>query len=112
MSTSKNNFKIYINIYLHYPEVVNSTIINDKINVFFNEYFSNNKLIDSSFDGNTYVMINSAPHNENQNIEIDVVFSNEIDESLRSGKFESDVKEFLSVYFNKQIKEIYVNFTK
>jgi hypothetical protein len=34
-----NSFNIFINIYVHYPEVYNSTVISNRLNKYFNEYF-------------------------------------------------------------------------
>lgn len=111
MSLSNNFFNVFINIFVHYPEVYNSTVINKRLNTYFNNYFSNNKPLDSEFSGNTYVMIKSAPHEENQLMKIDVAFSNKIDESLNNSEMLSEWKDYLFIYFDRQIKEFYFNFT-
>jgi hypothetical protein len=105
-----NNFNVFINIFVHYPEVYNSTVINNKLNNYIKKYFSNNKPLNSVFNGNTYVMIKTAPHNENQVIIIDIEFSNQVDESILNSNIMLEWKEYFGVYFDKQIQEIYINF--
>ena len=46
---------IYINIFVHYPETYNETIVSN----IFKEYFK---------DNNLYVKVKSAPSNENEMI--------------------------------------------
>lgn len=49
---------IYINIFIHYPETYNETIISDKIKENFNDY-------------DFFVKVKSAPHSENEMIVIE-----------------------------------------
>lgn len=112
MSMSNNKFNIFINIFVHYPEIYNSEVINRRMNIYFNEYFSNNKPSNSEFDGNTYVTFKSAPSDENQMIKIDIVFSHEVDESINKHEILSKWEDYLFIYFDRQIPEFYYNFTK
>lgn len=107
----KNNvFNIFINIYVHYPEVYNSTVISNRLNKYFNEYFFNNKPLNSEFSKNIYVMFKSAPSNENQMMTIEFVFSNEVDDSINNSLNIEKWEDFLYIYFDKQIIEFYFNF--
>lgn len=110
MSLSDNKFNIFVNIFVHYPEVYNSTVIERRLNIYFNNYFSSEKKINSEL-GNVNVMIKSAPHNENQFMNIDVVFTGGIDNTLNNQEMLLEWKEYLFIYFDRQIKEFYFNFT-
>ena len=107
-----NNFIIYVNIYVHHPEVYNSTVINDRLTKYFKEFFINNKPVNSNFNGNTYVMFKSAPSNENQMMRIEYEFSNEVDDSINNSLNIEKWEDFLFIYFDKQIKEFIFNFYK
>ena len=87
-----NTFNIYINVYVHYPEVYNETVIGNRLNKYFNKYF---------IESNTYVKFYTAPIDENQIIVIEAMF-----ESIDIEKFKQEWNEFLSVYFDRQIGEI------
>lgn len=107
--TVSNKIKVFINIFVYYPEVYNSTVINTRLSKYVNEYFIINNPQNSIFDS-TNVMIKCAPHNENQMMIIDVNFSNGIDESIKKEKLIKDWKEYFYIYFDKQIKEIIIKF--
>ena len=107
----KNNvFNIFINIYVHYPEVYNSTVISKRLNKYFNDHFFNNKPLNSEFSKNIYVMFKSAPSNENQMMTIEFEFSNEVDDSINNSLNIEKWEDFLYIYFDKQIIEFYFNF--
>lgn len=76
---------IYINIFVHYPETYNETIVSN----IFKEYFK---------DNNLYVKVKSAPSNENEMI---VVKTDNQEEDLLK------LKEFIFNHF--QIKDILIN---
>ena len=105
-----NKFNIYINIFVHYPEVYNSTVISNRLNKYFKEFFINNKPLKSEYSENTYVMFKSAPSNENQMMRIDFEFSNEVDNSVNNSLNIEKWEDFLFIYFDKQIKEFYFNY--
>ena len=105
-----NSFNIFINIYVHYPEVYNSSVISNRLNKYFNEYFLNNKPLNSEFSKNTHVMFKSAPSNENQMMTIEFKFSNEVDNSINNSLNIEKWEDFLYIYFDKQIIEFYFNF--
>ena len=50
-------FNIFVNVYVHWPEVYNGTTIEERLNKYFRKYF-----IESS----TYIKFYTAPINENQ----------------------------------------------
>ncbi len=109
---SNNKFNIFINIFVHCPEIYNSEVINRRMNIYFNDYFSNSKPLYSEFSGNTYVTFKSAPSGENQLIKIDIVFSHEVDESINKTEILSKWEDYLFIYFDKQIPDFNFNFTK
>ena len=47
-------FNIFVNVYVHYPEVYNGTTIEERLNKYFRKYF-----IESS----TYIKFYTAPTN-------------------------------------------------
>ena len=105
-----NTLKINIKIFVHYPEVFNSTVINNRLDEYFCKYFKENKLHDSTYKGESYVVFKTAPHTENQMAIIDLEFKNQIDESINKEQLISEWKKFISVYFDEQIKDIVINF--
>jgi hypothetical protein len=105
-----NIFNIYIKVFVHYPEVYNCTVINDRFDKYFDKYFKINELLNSKYEGKCYVTFKTAPHNENQMIVIDLEFTDKLDESINKDKIELEWKEFISVYFDKQINDIIINF--
>ena len=110
MEFKNNVFNIFINIYVHYPEVYNSTVISNRMNKYFNEYFINNKPLSSEYGKNTHVMFKSAPSNENQMMIIEFEFSNEVDDSINNYLNIEKWEDFLFIYFDKQIIEFKFNF--
>ena len=72
---------IYINIFVHYPETYNETIVSN----IFKEYFK---------DNNLYVKVKSAPSNENEMI---VVKTDNQEEDLLK------LKEFIFNHFQIRI---------
>jgi hypothetical protein len=110
MEFKNNVFNIFINIYVHYPEVYNSTVISNRLNKYFNEYFINNKPLSSEYGKNTHVMFKSAPSNENQMMIIEFEFSNEVDDSINNYLNIEKWEDFLFIYFDKQIIEFKFNF--
>ena len=111
MSLSNNYFNIYVNVYVHYPEVYNSLVISNRLNGYFKEFFINSKPLNSYYSGKICVMFHTAPSNENQMIRIEIEFTDEIDESLKELDVLSKWEEFLFIYFDRQIKEFYFDFT-
>lgn len=105
-----NTLKINIKIFVHYPEVFNSTVISDRLDHYFDKYFKENRLHNSIYKGECYVVFKTAPHTENQMAIIDLEFENKIDESINKDQLISEWKNFISVYFDEQIKDIVINF--
>lgn len=52
-----NKFDIYINIYVHYPEVYNETTIGNRLDQYFKRYF---------LESDTYIKFHTAPIIENK----------------------------------------------
>lgn len=98
--------KIYINLFVHYPNAYSSNMITEKFN---------NHLIKEDlyliYNPKCYVMVNSAPHSEEESIKIEIsslqkdILNNNEDIIL-------DLKEFTQGYFNNQINNIEVDFVK
>ena len=88
-----NKFKIYINVYVHYPEVYNETIIGNRLNQYFKRYF---------LESDTYIKFYTAPIIENQIMVIETT----LEQSIDIDKFKQEWNEFLLIYFDHQIKEI------
>ena len=102
----KRNIIVYINMFVHYPQSHNANTICTN----FNEFFEKENLLKSINDQNCYVMINSAPFNEKESLQIEI--------GLKSNKtlinkevIISKLKEFVQDYFKNQINEIKVEFT-
>ena len=110
MCLCEKNTKIYINIFVHYPEVYNANTICEKLNFYFKPLFSDNNLID--YIDNCYVMINSAPHNEEELIEVE--FNSYKKEMLLLIKDTISIKveELIMQYFNNQITNILIKFVE
>lgn len=86
-------FAIYINVYVHYPEVYNEAIIGNRLNKYFKRYF---------LESDTYIKFYTAPIIENQIMVIETT----LEQSINIDKFKQEWNEFLLVYFDHQIKEI------
>ena len=108
--TEDNILHINIKVFVHYPEVYNDTVINNRLNKFFDKFFKENELQHSKYVGECYLVFRTAPHCENQMMVIDLEFKDKVDESINKDKIELEWKEFISVYFDRQIKEIIINF--
>lgn len=98
-----------MNLYVHYPEVYNASVINNKLENYINDYFKINKPKNSEFDF-SYLTIKSAPSNEEQMMVIDVMFLDGIDESINKDRLIKEWKEYFYNYFNNEIKEIIIKF--
>ena len=81
MSLINNNVNIYVNIFAHYPEGFNSGVISRNIEKYFDEYFVENKI---ELKSNVYVMIHSAPCNEEEMIKITFTNSSSIYEIIKT----------------------------
>ena len=101
---------VYVNMFVHYPETYNAYTIRNKFNSYFKEYFSNNKLMDSIYNKDCFVMINSAPHTEEELMKIEVCLAKRIDELINMETFVLNCKEFIVDYFNSKIKNIDIEF--
>ena len=88
-----NRINIFINVYVHYPEAYNETIVSSKLDSYFEEYFK---------ESQTYVKFHTAPANENQIIVIEA----SIEKIVDIDKLKLQWNEYLLVYFNHEIKEI------
>ena len=84
-----DKFNIFVNVYVHYPEVYNGTTIEERLNKYFRKYF-----IESS----TYIKFHTAPTNENQIMVIEAPIDVE--------DYKQQWNEFLLSYFDHQVKEI------
>lgn len=102
-----NKIKVFMNLYVHYPEVYNASVINNKLENYINDYFKINKPKNSEFDF-SYLTIKSAPSNEEQMMVIDVMFLDGIDESINKDRLIKEWKEYFNNYFNNEIKEIII----
>ena len=78
-------FNIFVNVYVHYPEVYNGTTIEERLNKYF---------IESS----TYIKFYTAPTNENQIMVIEAPIDVE--------DYKQQWNEFLLSYFDHQVKDI------
>ena len=108
--TEHNILHINIKVFVHYPEVYNDIVINNRLNKFFDKFFKENELQYSKYVGECYLVFKTAPHYENQMMVIDLEFNDKVDESINKDKIELEWNEFISVYFDKQIKDIIINF--
>ena len=108
MSMDKKNIMIYVNLFVHYPEVYNSNTISTKLNNCFKECFLGNELIDLSYKQECYVMIKSAPHSEVELINVEIC-NLKLESKLMNKviiKLEKDINE----YFNNQLMRINIEF--
>lgn len=101
-----NEFNIYVKVFVHYPEVYNANVINNR----FEKYFEENEMWFSKYKGKSHVIFKTAPIDENQMIIIDIEFNDQIDKVLNKEKFESKLKEFIKVYFDRQVPEVIINY--
>ena len=101
-----NEFNIYVKVFVHYPEVYNAKVINNR----FEKYFEENEMWFSKYKGKSHVIFKTAPIDENQMIIIDIEFNDQIDKVLNKEKFESKLKEFIKVYFDRQVPEVIINY--
>lgn len=102
----KNGIIIYINIFVHYPETYNAYTITNKFNSYFKDVFPNDKFNDKD----CYVMLNSAPHTEEESLKIEVSLVKSLAELLNIEMFVLNCKEFVVDYFNNRIKDIDIEF--
>ena len=68
-----NKIKISVEVFAHYPEALISVSINDKLNGFFKKYFYDN--YDLSIEIDSFVLIKSLPHSEDQSVIVSFEFS-------------------------------------
>lgn len=96
---NKNYIRIYINLYVHYPEAFLETIINNQLLDYFKRYFNQTNLIIESD-----VKVNSLPHVEEEeiNIEVDYKLDNMINEEVVL----KDWKQYIKEFFKGKIKEV------
>lgn len=92
---SHENINVYINLFVHYPETYNANTINNNFNIFFMECI------------NSDVMINSAPHNEEESIKIEVYIKGT---NIDKENFILKCNKFVLNYFNNKLKDINVIF--
>lgn len=100
MSLLNNDLKVFVTLYAHYPEAHNSTVINNKLNLFFEK--NNSSII-------SYVDVCSIPHCEEENIVINVSlkeFNNEFNNIF------NEFKDYIFNYFNGNIKTIIIEYRK
>lgn len=99
-----NNVNIYVNIFAHYPEVYNSGVISRNVEKYFDEYFVENKV---ELKSNVYVMIHSAPCNEEEMIKITFTNSSNINELIKIEEKNLKLKKELIACINNKITNIY-----
>lgn len=56
-----NEFYIYVKVFVHYPEVYNANVINNR----FEKYFEENEMWFSKYKGKSHVIFKTAPIDEN-----------------------------------------------
>ncbi len=105
----KLDLVIYINMFVHYPETFNSSAICNKLNSYFNKYLLNN---DFTYNLNCDVMINSAPHIEDESIVMEVDLYKNIDDSSIKETFVQDFKKIVAEYFDNRIKNVEIKFIR
>lgn len=104
MSLINNNVNIYVNIFVHYPECYNSSVISRNVEKYFDEYFVENKV---ELKSNVYVMIHSAPCNEEEMIKITFTNSSSIYEIIKIEEENLKLKKELITLINNKITNIY-----
>lgn len=102
----KKDVLIFINMYVHYQEAYNANTISNS----FNNYYFEHKLLNSLDNPKCYVMINSAPHSEEESIKIEISLNQNDFEKLEKEMVILNIKEFVKTYFKGQIKVIEVLF--
>ena len=106
---NKNNIseiKIYINIFVHYPNAWSTNAIAEN----FNKHFTNENLY-SIYNPKCFVMVNSAPHSVEESLNIEISFSQK-DVLYITEDIILDLREFARVYFNHKINNIEVELAK
>lgn len=98
--------KVFVNMFVHYREAFNGYAISNS----FNKYFMEEKLLHLVNDPDFNIMINSAPHYEDQSIKIQIILSQNVYDSLEKEKIILNLKGFVVEYFNNQLKLIDVEF--
>lgn len=93
MKEANNNIKdLFVEVYAHYPDALNSTTISDKLEIALSEYFECDKCI---------CMIKTAPFGEEEMIIIDLVASCGVDIQL--------IKEIASKVLGVKLINVKVN---
>lgn len=88
-----NEFKIYVNVYVHYPEVYNEVVIERRLNKYFKQYF---------LESDTYIKFHTAPISEDQMMIIETT----LEQSMDIDKYKQEWNKFLTTYFDHQVREI------
>lgn len=104
-----NKIKISVEVFAHYPEALISVSINDKLNGFFKKYFYDN--YDLSIEIDSFVLIKSLPHSEDQSVIVSFEFSDYFD-FVDVDKLINDWKGYLNLYFNNQFRNIEIRINK
>lgn len=101
-----NDTQIYINMFVHYPEIYNANTISNNLIKYINDsdVF---KLINSP---QYYVMINSAPHSEEELIKVEINIDRNNVAFINKDKLTSALNNFVENSFNNRIKVINVEF--
>lgn len=106
----KRDIIIQINMFVYYPETYNAYTISNKFNSYLKEYFLENKFIDSSYNQECSVVINSTPQNVKEALKIEIYFVKNEVTSINKETVILKLKEFVTDYFNNQIKDINIEF--
>ena len=106
--SGKRNIIVDINMFVHYPETYNANTISNKFSRYFKECILENKITDFVYNLESYVMINTAPHSEEELLKIDFCFTGDEVTLINKETFILDLKCFIIDYFNNKIKDIRV----
>lgn len=101
-----NDTQIYLNMFVHYPEIYNANTISNHLIKYINDsdVF---KLINNP---QCYVMINSAPHSEEELIKVEINIDRNNVTFINKDKLTATLNNFVENFFNNRIKVINVEF--
>lgn len=99
---------IYINMFVHYPEIYNANTISNN----FSSYLKNKSLFNEAYNQDCNVMINSAPHIVDESLEIKIIFGEDDVILVDKDAIILNLKKFIIEYFNNQVKDISIEFIR
>ena len=101
-----NETQIFINMFVHYPETYNANTISNN----FIKCINDSNVFKFSNNPKCHVIINSAPHSEEELIKVEFNIGSNSDVLNNKEEVTKVLKNFVNNYFNNQFKVLSIEF--